>query len=140
MSTKNHSNSSKHPVLLFDGVCNLCNGYVQWLIKRDPKGVFRYAALQSEQGQVLLKQYNLPTDEISTVVMITDNKAYTHSDVGIEIMRMLGGWYYPFYVFKLVPKFIRNPIYNWIARNRYNWFGQQESCMIPTPELKERFL
>ncbi len=131
---------TEHPTLLFDGVCNLCNGFVQWLIKRDTKRQFRYAALQSEVGQALLKEGGLPTDEISTVVLVDNGRVYTHADVSLRIAQRLGGAWTLFRVFYLVPRPIRNVVYDWIARNRYRWFGKSESCMIPTPELKALFL
>lgn len=128
------------PVLLFDGVCNLCNGFVQFVIKRDPKGKFRFAALQSEIGQTLLKKANMPTEELSTVVLYEDDKFYTHSSVPLRVVKKFGGAWPLLYGLVIVPKFIRDGIYDWIARNRYRWFGKRESCMIPTPELKSRFL
>lgn len=128
------------PILLFDGVCNLCNGFVQFVINRDPKGKFRFAALQSEIGQTLLKKANMPTEELSTVVLYENDKFYTHSSVPLRVVKKFGGAWPLLYGLVIVPKFIRDGIYNWIARNRYRWFGKRESCMIPTPELKSRFL
>jgi predicted DCC family thiol-disulfide oxidoreductase YuxK len=128
------------PILLFDGVCNLCNGFVQFIILRDPQAKFRFAALQSEVGQQLLQKAKMSTSEINTVVLYEKGKFYTHSDVPLRIARHLGGWWILFTIFKIIPKFLRDSIYNWIARNRYRWFGKQESCMMPTPELKARFL
>lgn len=136
----NQANSKTHAILLFDGVCNLCNGFVQFVIKRDSKGYFRFAPLQSEIGQELIKQHQLPYEKLSTVVLIENEKAYTHSDVGLRVARNLGGIWPVFYGLTIFPRFIRNAVYNWIARNRYRWFGKKEACMIPTPELKERFL
>lgn len=132
--------SDSHPVILFDGVCNLCSGFVQWLIRRDGQALFRYASLQSEVGQQLLRAYSLDAAALSTVVMVHRGRAYTHSDVPLEIARLLGGPWAALYAFKLVPQRLRNAMYNFVARNRYRWFGRQESCMMPTPELKERFL
>ena len=127
-------------ILLFDGVCNLCNGFVQFVIKRDPQAIFRFAALQSEAGQTLLQKANMPTKELSTVVLYENGKFYTHSDVPLRVVRKFGGAWPLLYGFVIIPKFIRDGIYNWIARNRYRWFGKRESCMIPTPDLKARFL
>ncbi|MEN0050827.1 MAG: thiol-disulfide oxidoreductase DCC family protein [Bacteroidota bacterium] len=134
------SELKQHPILLFDGVCNLCNGFVQFVIKIDPEGVFQFASLQSETGQQLLKKHNLPSKELKSVVLIHQNIAYTHSDAPLEAARLLGGFWQLFYAFKVLPLGLRNAIYNWIARNRYRWFGKQESCWLPTPELKERFV
>ncbi len=129
-----------HPILFFDGVCNLCNGFVQFVIKRDPKAIFRFAPLQSEQGKEVLQRAHLSTEELSTVVLFWKDKIYTHSDVPLEVARLLGGGWPLFYGFRIIPKGIRNAIYDWIARNRYRWFGKKESCMIPTPDVKSRFL
>ncbi len=140
MSDKPEQIPRDKPILLFDGVCNLCNGLVQFIIKRDPKGHFRFSALQSEAGQSLLMEAGLDPAALNTVVMFDSGQFYTHSNVPLQIAWHLGGLWRVFYVFKLMPKWIRDRIYDWIARNRYKWFGQKESCMIPTPELKQRFL
>jgi predicted DCC family thiol-disulfide oxidoreductase YuxK len=127
-------------ILLFDGVCNLCNGFVQFLIKRDRRKQFLYASLQSEEGKELLEAHQLSVDALNTVVLIENGKAYTHSDVALRVSRQLPGLWPLFYGFVILPKGLRDAIYNWIARNRYRWFGKREACMIPTPELKSRFL
>jgi len=133
-------NTINKPVLLFDGVCNLCNGFVQFIIKRDAKQQFLFAALQSEAGQALLKRANLSAKDLSTVVLIDGEKAYTQADVSLVIADKLGGAWRLFGFFRIFPKGLRNIVYDWVAKNRYKWFGQQESCMIPTPELRSRFL
>ena len=127
-------------VILFDGVCNLCSGFVQFTIPRDPKAYYKFVSIQSETGQAILKHFGLSTDEISTVVLVEDGKAYTHSDVGLKMFRRFPGLWPLLYVFWYVPRPIRDAVYNWIARNRYNWFGKSEACWLPTPELKSRFL
>jgi predicted DCC family thiol-disulfide oxidoreductase YuxK len=127
-------------VILFDGVCNLCNGFVQFLIERDPKRRYRYASLQSETGQALMRSAGLPADEINTVVLMEEGKAYTHSDVALRVARHMVGLWPLATVLYIVPKFLRDAIYNWVARNRYRWFGKKEACMVPTPELKSLFL
>jgi predicted DCC family thiol-disulfide oxidoreductase YuxK len=132
--------SQAHPVILFDGVCNLCNGFVQFLIKRDPQGQFRFVALQSETGQALLQAVGLQMDQLDTVVLVENGKAYTHSDVGLRVARRMAGLWPLLYSLSIFPPFLRTPVYNWIARNRYRWFGKQEACMMPTPDLKARFL
>ena len=129
-----------HPVLLFDGVCNLCNASVQWVLLRDPRGIFQFAALQSEAGQALLRRFGLSTSQYDTVVLIDGEQLYTRSDAALEIVRRLGGAWQLLYVFKLVPRGIRNAVYNWVARNRYRWFGHREECMLPRPEWRRRFL
>ena len=128
------------PILLFDGVCNLCNGAVQFVIKNDKNKRFRFAALQSEAGIELSKKYNLPTDRMDTFVVIKKNKSYTRSSAALEVAKVLGGFWSLAYVFVVIPPVIRDAIYNWIANNRYRWFGKKESCMIPTPDIRERFL
>jgi predicted DCC family thiol-disulfide oxidoreductase YuxK len=130
----------EHPILLFDGVCNLCNGFVQTVIKIDRKAQFKFAALQSDMGIALLEQHQLPTQHLNTVVLLYRGKYYTHSDVALEIAYILGGIWTVFYIAKAIPKPIRDAVYNWIAKNRYRWFGKQETCWLPTPELKQRFL
>jgi predicted DCC family thiol-disulfide oxidoreductase YuxK len=131
---------SENPILLFDGVCNLCNGFVQFVIRRDPRAIFRYTSLQSEQGQALLAQLGFNTAEFDTVILIHKDKVYTHSDVALQIVRRLGGFWPALYVLRFIPKALRDGLYNWVARNRYRWFGKKDQCMVPTPELKSRFL
>ena len=130
----------EHPILLFDGVCNLCDSFVQFIIRHDPQAVFRFTPLQSETGQYFLKEAGFPTEELSTVVLVYQGKYYTHSDVPLQVVRYLPGWWSLLYGLSIIPKSIRDAIYNWVARNRYRWFGKQESCMMPTPEIKSRFL
>ncbi|GJM35607.1 MAG: hypothetical protein DHS20C18_46080 [Saprospiraceae bacterium] len=129
-----------HPILLFDGVCNLCNGFVQFVIQRDPEAIFRFAPLQSEVGMQILRKANIPTDELSTVVLYQDDVIYTHSDVPLQVARKLGKGWQLLYIFRYLPKGFRDSIYRWVARNRYRWFGKRESCMMPTPDIKSRFL
>lgn len=131
---------NNNPILLFDGVCNLCNGAVQFIIKNDKNKRFRFATLQSEAGIELSKKYGLPIDRMDTFVVIKKNKSYTRSTAALEVAKMLGSFWSLAYVFILVPPVIRDAIYNWVAKNRYSWFGKKESCMVPTPDLRERFL
>lgn len=130
----------KSPILLFDGVCNLCNASVQWVLKRDRKGIFKFAALQSETGQRLLQQFGFSQENFDTVVLVDGEKVFTRSDAPLEIARRLGGLWSLFFVFKIIPRFLRDAVYNWVARNRYRWFGRKEECMLPRPEWKNRFL
>ena len=127
-------------VILFDGVCNLCNRSVLFIIKHDRSAKFQFAALQSNFGQHQLTKVNLPIDVLNTILLIKNGKVYSKSSAALEIARDLGGLWPAFYVFKIVPAFIRDVVYDFIAKNRYRWFGRQEACMIPTPELKSRFL
>ena len=127
-------------IILFDGVCNLCNGSVQFVIQRDSKKVFRYAALQSDFAKKLLESLNQPAPDIESVILVDGNSVYYRSDAALRIAKRLSGAWPMLSIFLIVPRFIRDAVYNFIGRNRYKWFGKQESCMIPTPELKELFL
>lgn len=133
-------NTTEPSTLLFDGVCNLCNGFVQFVILRDKKGAFRFAPLQSDFGRKKMQEFGLDPEKLDTVIMVEDGQYYTHSDVPLRVVKKLPGLWPVLYVFVLIPKFIRDPIYNWIARNRYRWFGKKEQCMLPRPEWKDRFL
>lgn len=128
------------PILLFDGVCNLCNASVQFILKRDPKAHFRFASLQSPVGQALSAHAGLPANEINTVVLFENGQPYLRSDAALRIARHLGSLWPLLYGFSIIPRAIRHAVYDWIARNRYRWFGKQESCMLPLPEWKNRFL
>lgn len=127
-------------MLLFDGVCNLCNASVQWILKRDRKGVFKFAALQSDTGQMLLRQFGFSEKNFDTVVLVTDGRIFTRSDAALEIVQRIGGVWSLLAVFKIIPRSIRDTIYDWVARNRYRWFGKKEECMLPRPEWRERFV
>ncbi|MBN8789117.1 MAG: thiol-disulfide oxidoreductase DCC family protein [Terrimonas sp.] len=129
-----------YPVILFDGVCNLCNNSVQFVIKKDRKKHFYFTSLQSNAGQQLLKQYHLSPDKFDSFVLIENNKAYTRSTAALRVVKRLSGTWPLLYIFIIVPPFIRNAIYDWVAKNRYKWFGKSDSCMMPTPELNARFL
>ena len=130
----------KNPILLFDGVCNLCNSFVQFVIRHDAKAVFRFTPLQSEIGRRLMEKGHFPPEELSTVILVNKGKFYSHSDVPLQVVRNLPGAWPMLYTLRIIPKPIRDALYNWVAQNRYRWFGKRESCMLPTPELKQRFL
>lgn len=128
-------------IILFDGVCNLCNGFVQFVIKRDAKDVFRYAALQSEIGKQLISERNIDTEKIDSVVLIEPGVAYyIKSDAALQIGRNLKGYRTLSKILHLIPSGLRNIVYDLVARYRYAWFGKKDQCMIPTPELKAKFL
>ena len=129
-----------HPVILFDGVCNFCNSAVNFTLKRNTKANIRFAPMQSDAGLKLLQQYHLPVDDMQSFVFIENGVAYKQSTAGLKVCRHLNGLWPLCYGLIIVPKFIRDGIYNWIAKNRYKWFGVQQSCMIPTPEVSARFL
>ncbi len=127
-------------VILFDGVCNLCNGFVQWVIRRDPHGRFRFAALQSAAAQELVAGYPVRPADVETVLYVRDGQVYERSTAVLYIMKDIGGLWTLMYIFIIVPRFIRDGLYGWVARNRYRWRGKRDSCMIPTPELRARFI
>ncbi len=132
--------SKEHPILLFDGVCNICNGFVQFVIKRDPEKQFRFVALQSDTGKKILQHLNLSTEDLSTAILIENEKIYTQSSVGLKIIKRMDVWFSFLSFLIILPKSLRDFFYRIIANNRYKWFGQQDHCMIPTPELQSRFL
>lgn len=127
-------------IVLFDGVCNLCNRSVQFIIKRDRHKQFYFASLQGKTGQQLLEQFHLTADNLNSFILIENGKLYQKSSAALRITRKLGAAWPLLYGFIIVPPFIRNAVYSLIAKNRYKWFGKSESCMIPAPGLKERFL
>ncbi|MBF2055344.1 MAG: thiol-disulfide oxidoreductase DCC family protein [Candidatus Sericytochromatia bacterium] len=127
-------------IILFDGVCNLCNGAVNFIIDRDPEAYFHFAALQSEAGQKMLQELGLSQQDFDTIVLIEGNKHYTHSTAALRIARKLKAPWSLAGVLLLVPAFIRNAVYRQIAKNRYQWFGKSAQCRLPTPALKARFL
>lgn len=128
-------------IILFDGVCNLCDGAVQFIIKHDKKDVFRYASLQSEIGKKLVAERGMDPEEIDSIMLIEPGVAYYRkSTAALEIARDLSGGYSLLKNFLLIPEIMRDGVYDFIANNRYRWFGKKEQCMIPTPELKAKFL
>jgi predicted DCC family thiol-disulfide oxidoreductase YuxK len=127
-------------IILFDGICNLCNSSVLFVIRQDRHQKFKFASLQSAYGQQQMQYFHLPSGELSTVLLIKNGKLYQKSNAALEIARNLSGLWPLFYIFKVIPPFIRDGVYDWIARNRYRWFGKKNECMIPTPELKARFV
>ncbi|MBS1517428.1 MAG: thiol-disulfide oxidoreductase DCC family protein [Bacteroidetes bacterium] len=130
----------KFKIVLFDGVCNLCNSSVNFIIDNDKKNIFRFTSLQSEKGAEILQKYDLSGSNIDSVILIDGGKAYIKSDAALRIARELGGIYRSLYFFIILPAFLRNSVYDFIAKNRYKWFGKKDSCRIPTPELKNKFL
>ena len=127
-------------IILFDGICNLCNGAVNFIIRRDRKNHFYFASLQSDTGRELLARYLLPVNDFNSFVLIENGQAFTRSNGALRIFRKLDGLWPILYVFIIVPKFIRDGVYNMIAKKRYVWFGKKDACMLPTPELRARFL
>ena len=130
----------RHALVLFDGVCNLCNSSVNFIIDRDPEGYFKFAALQDEAVAPLIDRYHLSTDSMESVVLVEEGRCYRESTAALRIARRLNRGWPLFYAFIIVPCPVRDVVYGWIARNRYRWFGKRDTCRIPTPELRERFV
>jgi predicted DCC family thiol-disulfide oxidoreductase YuxK len=129
-----------HPVIVFDGICNFCNAGINFIIIQDKKKVFRFAALQSEAGQRLLEEYGLAKEGFASFLLIENGRIYQKSTAGLKVCNKLP-WYWKWTQLGwLAPKFIRDAIYDLIARNRYKWFGRKDQCMIPSPGIKNRFL
>lgn len=127
-------------IILFDGVCNLCSSAVIFILKRDKKNIFLFASLQSDLGQELLGKFGIDPVKTDSLILISERQAYIKSGAALRIARGLKGGYPLLTGFLIVPKFLRNGVYDFIAKNRYRWFGKKESCMIPNPELKYKFL
>lgn len=131
---------SNHIVVLFDGVCNLCNGSVQFIIKRDVKQIFKFASLQSTYAKDQLIKFGLPPLGLYSVMVIENGELYQRSDAVLRILANLGGFWYVLSGFKIIPRLLRDALYDAVAKNRYRFFGKKDQCMIPTPELKTRFI
>lgn len=134
------NDTQQPPILLFDGVCNLCSGSVQWILKHDTRGVFRFAPLQSPLAQNLLSTYGYSDAALGTVVLVADGQLFTRSDAVLELLRRIGGIWSLAYGFKILPRFLRDWVYKMVANNRYNWFGKRGACWLPRPEWSDRFL
>jgi predicted DCC family thiol-disulfide oxidoreductase YuxK len=132
--------SPEQHIILFDGVCNLCNSVVQFVIRHDKKKRFHFTSLQSPAGQALLAQYQLPLEAFSSFVYIREGKAWLRSNAALFVCRDLGGFWTLLYALRIVPRVLRDAVYDFVARNRYRWFGKAESCMLPSPDLQQRFL
>ena len=129
-----------NPIILFDGICNLCNRSILVIIKNDHKKLFRFASLQGKLGHEVLKKHQLSADQLHSFILLEGDSIYTKSSGALRIFRELGGGWKLLYGFIIIPRFIRDAVYNFVSRNRYKWYGKREECMVPTPELKERFL
>jgi predicted DCC family thiol-disulfide oxidoreductase YuxK len=128
-------------IVLFDGVCNLCDNAVQYVIKHDKKDIFIFVALQSDLGKEILNYLKVDTSKMDSIILYEPGVAYFYkSDAALEIVKDLNVFLKWSVVFKIIPSSLRNPIYDYVARNRYKWFGKKEACMIPTEEMKAKFL
>ncbi len=129
-----------HPLMIFDGICVLCSGGAGKMMRWDRKAVFRYATAQSKLGNALLRHYGCDAVTFDTVLVVAGGKAFVKSGVYLEVTRLLGGWWKLWLVFSLVPKFIRDPVYDWKARNRYKWFGKTGYCRMLPDQYAERII
>jgi len=128
-------------IVLFDGVCNLCNRSIQFIIKRDKKDEFRFATLQGDLGRQLLQERNIDMAKVDSIILIEPGVAfYTKSTAALKIGGSFGGFWKIANVLNLIPRQLRDIVYDWIARNRYRWYGKKNACMVPTPELRAKFL
>ena len=128
------------PLLLFDGVCNLCNSSVQFVLNKDKQNKFTFASLQSDAAKEILLQFGETNLNLDSIILITDAKIYSKSSAILKVSKLIGGFYSLSIIFYIIPKFIRDKMYDFVAKNRYKWYGKRESCMVPTNELKSRFL
>lgn len=128
------------PIIFFDGVCNLCNSSIQFILKRDTNELFLFSSLQSDAAKDILLQYNLENFDLSSIILLENGVIYQKSTAILKITKKLSGIYKYGYAFIIIPKFIRDGIYSFIAKNRYKWYGKRDACMLPTAALKLRFL
>lgn len=127
-------------VILFDGVCNFCNSSVNFIIRHDKKDYFRFTPLQSEIGMKISEKYNLDSGNLKSVILVDKGKIYTKTTAALRIAKQLSGAWPVLYVFIIIPAPIRDVVYNIIAKYRYKWWGERDACMIPTPEIRKKFL
>ncbi|MHB9285475.1 thiol-disulfide oxidoreductase DCC family protein [Halobacteriales archaeon Cl-PHB] len=134
------TNPGDHPILLFDGVCNLCTWSVRFVVERDPNGIFRFAPLQSDVASELLANHDQAPEDLDSVVLLADGEVYTKSDAAIRVATRLGGVYRLLGPFRYVPRVLRDAVYDLVAASRYRIFGKRDSCLVPTDDLASRFL
>ena len=127
-------------IILFDGICNLCNSAVNFVLKRDKNSVFKFASLQSDAAKKLLKNREVSEIDTGSFVLIDDGKVYTRSTAALRVCKHLSGLWPLMTIFMIVPRFMRDWVYNLISKNRYRWFGKRDACMIPSPGVKYKFL
>jgi predicted DCC family thiol-disulfide oxidoreductase YuxK len=128
------------PVILFDGVCNFCARSVRFVIERDPRGVFRFAPLQSDTGRRLLREHGLDETAMGSFVLVDGPGAWRESDAALRVCKQLRGPWSFLALLVVIPRLLRDPVYRFVARNRLRWFGKSDQCLVPSPELRSRFL
>jgi len=128
------------PLLLFDGICNLCNTSINYIIKRDKRQLFKFASLQSDAAKQVLLQFNEKKYSIDSIILIYNNSIYYKSSAILKLLSIMGGIYSVSAIGYIIPKKLRDKLYDYIAKNRYKWFGKRESCMLPTTDLEQRFI
>jgi predicted DCC family thiol-disulfide oxidoreductase YuxK len=129
-----------NPVILFDGVCNLCNGAINFVLRHDKKGIFRFASIQSEAGQQLLAANGIDASELNSFFLVEKGKVYKKSAAALRVVNYFAWYWKELQILIIVPYFLRDAIYDFVAANRYKWFGKSDQCMVPTPDLQKRFL
>ncbi|MDO3681438.1 thiol-disulfide oxidoreductase DCC family protein [Paenibacillus ehimensis] len=139
-SSRKDTEAERHPLVFYDGVCGFCQRVVQFIIPRDRSAIFRFVAIQSETGSRLLRRHGLDPAELNTFVLLEQGRVYTRSTAGLRVLRRLDGAWPLLYALIVVPRPVRDLVYKWIAANRYRFFGKSDSCMLPPPEVRERFL
>lgn len=130
----------RHAIILFDGYCNLCTRSVQFILPKDRKGYFRFLSLEDDKTSSLFAAIGASPPAVDSIVLVDHRKVYTRSSAALRIAGKLGGGWPLLQIGYIVPKFLRDPIYDWIARNRYRWFGKKDTCWLPRPEWTSRFL
>lgn len=131
---------TERAIIVFDGVCVLCNRWVRFLLKRDHHALYRFAAMQGETGRALLQQQGMDPDDPLSFLLIEDGCPHTDSDAVLRVLAGLGGGWRIIGLLRWVPRALRDPLYLWLARNRYRWFGRRDACLLPDAELRQRFL
>ena len=134
------TDSEINHVIFFDGICNPCNSSINFVIDRDPKEYFKFASLQSPIAKEILSAYEVNSIDLESIIFYSNHKVYHRSRAALEIVKRMKGAWPILYIFIIIPKFIRDFFYNLVARNRYKWFGKQDTCRIPTPDIKSRFI
>ena len=129
-----------HAIVLFDGVCNFCDASVNFVIQCDKRGYFRFAPLQEPKGAEIARRYGIDPERLDTFVLVENGRAYRKSGGALRVAGRLGVLYRLAFALIIIPPFIRDFFYDWFARRRYRWFGKKHACMVPAPEVRERFL